>query len=438
MNGKRLLLIPVALLWVKAAYAGDSDFKVAPSASVYFQIGQLEQTFDPSETWPNKTWDQRCDLRLNLTATVREHLRIIVAAEAAMVTQVLPPTGNQSTGNTTTASYAFPREGQGIYSFGDDPENSFLQIALGYFPFKYNPQASNMGEYLFRTGTYPPFIINDFDDCEANLLGLRVSSTLWGSLHQDLLFTSETYYPPYGDYSLSYLIGYKPNNILDIGAGVCLSRLIPLDKNQTTPNSPVYDQNTNLVFVNGDSLDTLHYTFQGVKLMVRGAFDPKQFLPVDLLNLFQKEDGKLYFETAILGLKNYGADFSDVLKRWPVMVGFNIPTTKWGLDVLSLELEYFGFDYDKFSFPPGPLVIDNFSQDKWNMQNMFHWSLFATKTVVGGLSIKGLIGKDHYRNTGSTSPWAGVDNPVGQGSNAGELLVAHGDWHYTLRVVYSF
>jgi hypothetical protein len=435
MNGKRSFLIPAALLLLKAAYAGDPDIKVKPSASVYFQIGQLEQTFAPSQTWPDKTWDQRCDLRLNLNATVQERLRIIVGAEAAMITQVQPPVGGQAAGTTSTSSYAFPREGQGIYTLGDEEENSPLQIALGYFPFKYNPQASNMGEYLFRTGTYPPFIVNDFDDCEARLLGLRVSSRLFGMLRLDGLFTSETYFNPQGDYSLSLLAGFKPGKIIDVGAGFSWSRLLPLDPKQTTRGIVYNSDNTTPVIENGD---TLRYTFKGIKFMARVSFDLKQFLPEDLVNVFGKEDGKLYSEAAILGFKNYGSYYDDLFKRCPIMVGFNIPTTKWGLDILSLELEYFSFNYDLFAFPPGQTPTDGLNRDNFVSDNMFHWSLFAKKNVIGGLSIKGLIGKDHYRNTGSTAPWAGVDNPVGLGTNGGELCVAHGDWHYSLRVMYSF
>ena len=182
MKRKILFVLPAVLLVLKAAYADESDVKISPSASVYYQIGQLEKTFDPSQTWPNKTWDQRCDVRLSLNATVQDHLRIVASAEAAIVTQVQPPRGGSTNGTTSTTSYAFPREGQGIYTFGDDPEKFPLQLALGYFPFKYNPQASNMGEYLFRTGTYPPFVINDFDDCEARLLGLRATGNLFGAL----------------------------------------------------------------------------------------------------------------------------------------------------------------------------------------------------------------------------------------------------------------
>ena len=76
-----------------------------------------------------------------------------------------------------------------------------------------------MGEYLFsyRTGAYAPYIINDFDNCKARLLGLRISSTLFGSFKNDILLTSEMTVGsgsgkgnwPIDDYSLSWLTGYK-------------------------------------------------------------------------------------------------------------------------------------------------------------------------------------------------------------------------------------
>ena len=123
---------------------------------------------------------------------VRERLRIIAGTELGIATVAK---GNGG-GNSASTGFSL-KEAQGIYTFGDDPKNPPLQIALGYFPFKYNPQATNMGEYLFsyRTGSYPPYIINDFDNCKARLLGLRVSSALLLppliSLHGDVLFTSE-------------------------------------------------------------------------------------------------------------------------------------------------------------------------------------------------------------------------------------------------------
>ena len=497
MKGTTTLLMPAVLLCLGAAYAGDSDIKVTPSGSVYYQIGQLEHTFDQSVTWPNKTLDQRCDFRLAFSAEVQKHLQIIAGIELAMVTQIQPPLPGGHKGTTISGSYAFPREGQGIYTFGDDRQNALLQIAVGYFPFKYNPQATDMGEYLFRTGTYPPFIINDFDDCQARLLGLRVSSTLspldFLSLRQDLLFTSETYFPPVGDYSLSYLASCKIAKIAEVGAGISLCRVLPLDPKQTTDESAqgiIYDNNFNPVIQNGD---TLRYTFKGTKFMARFSFDPKQLFPSPTLPALQlgPEDCKIYGEYAMLGIKNYGY-FNDLKKRTPGMVGFNVPTypaityailpgalmfrryfkvngataliggaglaagigstfleltkgdyfqKKLRLDLLSVEFEYFDFNYDQFGFPPNTDPNAGLGFDNLALQYRFHWSIVARKTIVNGLCIKLLVGKDHYRNTGTnTGTLNGVDNPVGTGSNeaGGELLLTRSDWHYCLRAMYSF
>lgn len=430
------ILLQAVAACLHASFADETGFSVTPSGGAYYQFGQLQKTFDESQSWPNKTWDQRFDFRLSLNAVVQQHLRIIVGAEFATLTQVMPPLG--VAGKTTTYYYAFPREGQGIYSFGDDEAQSPLQIAFGYFPFKYNPQASNMGEYLFRTGTYPPFIINDFDNCQARLLGMHISSDLFGSLRQDLLFTSETFFQPIGDYSLAYLVGYWPFPAIAVGAGISWNRLFPLDPQLTTkPSSDniVFDSGNNPVL---DGNDTLYYTFKGTKLMGRFSFDPKPLLPDGLLGIFGPEDGKLYAETAILGFRNYGTYFDDVSKRWPYMVGFNIPAFKV-LDILSLEMEYINSAFDRYAFTTATTPIDQLSADEWVADSRFHWSIFSQKTITKGFSIKGLIGKDHYRPTGSNTAITGVDAPTSGGlSNGGELLVANGDWHYSVRVMFSF
>ena len=428
----------------QTVYSEESDIKINPSGFAYYQIGQLVSTSDPTGVitgLPDKSWDQHANFRLTLEGVVRDRLRIIAGAELGMATFAKGAGG----GNSVSTAFSL-KEAQGIYSFGKDLKDPYAQFAIGYFPFKYNPQATNMGEYLFsyRSGAYAPYIINDFDNCKARLLGLRISSTVFGSFKNDLLLTSELpvgsskgNWPP-GDYSLSWLTGYKFNKIFDAGAGICLNRLISIDPSQTSPASAIaLDKNGNPIIVKStpeiqnDTMifknDTLHMTMKAIKLMARFSFDPKQFLPEEILNLFGKEDGKLYMETAILGLLNYGAyyNYDDVLKRWPVMLGFDIPTTKWGLDVLSLELEYYGWRDNLTILQGTPMPIT--TQDQYSSQQMFRWSLFAQKTVTKGFCIKGLVGKDHFRT---------VD--AGGGVTNEELLRGNGNWHYNLRFMYQF
>ncbi|MGB7567756.1 MAG: hypothetical protein WBM07_07845 [Chitinivibrionales bacterium] len=431
MNLKLSLFIYAAVFCFQALHAEEPDVKIMPSGFAYYQIGQLVSTSDATEQTtglPDKSWDQHANLRLTLEGVVRERLRIIAGAELGMATFA------GGGGHPTTINTAFSlKEAQGIYSFGEDLMSPFLQIALGYFPYKYDPQATNMGEYLFsyRTGAYAPYIINDFDNCKSRLLGLRISSTIFGSFKNDLLLTSEMPVGsgkgnmPMGDYSLSWLTGYKYKKIFEAGAGICLNRLIPIDPSQTTPASAIALDSAGLPIIqNGD---TLHLTMEAIKLMARFSIDPKQFLPVDFASNLGLEDGKVYMETAILGLQNYGAyyNYDNIHKRWPVMVGFDIPTTKWGLDFLSLELEYYGWR-DNLTIPQGTPMA-NVTQDQYSGQQMFRWSLFAQKTLVKGFCIKGLVGKDHYRT---------VD--AGGSVTNEELLRANGNWHYNLRFMYQF
>jgi hypothetical protein len=368
------------------------------------------------------------------------------------------------------------KEAQGIYSFFDS-ENSIIQmsLAVGYFPFKYNPESKNLGEYLFRTGSYPEYIITDFDFPKARLMGFNFSCTLLKDLQLNALFTSEYVEPPYFDYSLSFVAGYSfLNKMFDVGAGISFDRLLPMRPEVTQDASYVMDNKNNYVIENGD---TLHYTKQGTKLMGRLTFDPKPLLP--FAEKLGPEDGKLYGEMAVLGTKNYGAYYPDILKRMPVMCGFNLPTFPiityglvplglyWGihskndikvliagctflvtglgftilenvwedfiqkklrLDILSGEIEYFGCDpAQRHNIQTSP---NNARPDVYpygQPRSYTKWSFYAQKTIVKGWSIIGLIGRDHFR---------GMD-PVGNYDPL-ERMNGPDDWHFNLRIKYTF
>jgi hypothetical protein len=414
---KIVMLLMATALCGGTSFALDPEIQIAPHGFVYFQLGQFEQTFDGGNAVaiPDKTWDERFDIRLGFDAMIDQRMEVIADAELPFLIRQSPQAnssqvyGGLAPSQDLTGEDAV-KEAQGIYTFGEDPKSKTppLQVALGFFPFKYDASATNLGEYLFstRTGTYPTYIISDFDNCQARLLGLRVSGWILNRIRLDMLLTSEQIFQPEGDLSLSFLAGYKLGSMLDCGVGVSCNRLIPVDPSLT--NSP------------GDA----PYTMQGVKLMARCAFDPKSLLSEGFSGAFGRQDLKIYSEAAILGVKNYGTYYDSVWQRMPIMLGFNFPTLNV-LDVLSLEGEYFDYPYQNgIAGPdsPYPLPPSNFPN-----QNKRHWSIWAQKTIIKGFAITGLVGKDHFR-------WVEADGT----STPYDLLQANGNWHYNVRAMFSF
>jgi hypothetical protein len=311
----------------------------------------------------------------------------------------------------------------GTYFLGDVGSPLFA-VSFGRFPFKYNADVRNLGEYLFRSGTYPAYLINNFDLPFARLTGFKLSSTLLSMVHQDLLLTFETDVPPYYDASLTYIGSCSLGNFLNVGAGVQLAHLISVDKNQTTPeviqgsSSPT---TRNLYISNGD---TGHYTFRGTKLLARLSFNPIaciNSLFSTNLDFFGPEDCKLYAEAAVLGLEKYPSNDSiptgattynggkniwgyDTLKnKVPVVFGFNVPTLK-ALNVLAVEVEWYGCTYpnnyyNELGVGPGQSypIPDydpyfNYNNDNWK------WSVYAKKMFAhDNFGVVVQVARDHIR-----------------------------------------
>jgi hypothetical protein len=424
------MFLPALFLVLYIGFANSAeqkDIQITPSGFAYYQIGQIEQQ-TPADNEVNKLFDQRFVGRLTLDAVINKRLHIIVGAEAEL---------KAGLSDNTRISEANLKEAHGIYSFGD-LERPFLQVQSGYFPFKYNPDARNLGEYLYRTGTYPGFVITDFDNPKTRLMGFNVSGTPLDNLRLNVLFTSEYTIHPFFDYSLSFLAGYKlPSKIVDIGAGIDFDRLVPIGAEKENTEA-VQKLNGEPVIENGD---TLKYSMRGIKLMGRFTFDPKFLLP--FADIFGAEDGKLYGEIALLGLKNYGGDTTLITidgrdsvasygyypyrsQRMPIMVGFNIPCFKI-VDVISIETEYYGCNRKyKIDIPSsGTPTPDPYNEGQ--KRSFWKWSFFGQKTITQGWAIKGLIGRDHFRALNVGSIW----DPV-------ERMNGPGDWHYNVRIMYSF
>lgn len=123
--------------------------------------------------------------------------------------------------------------------WGSMKDGDGLGFQFGRFTYKYNPEATNLGEYLFRAAAYPTFLMGGgyafLGDPMAFLQGARLHWAA-GSLAADLILNTETTLPALYDFSVAGLVSYKVGDgLLDLGAGVNLKRILPVRPSKTTP-----------------------------------------------------------------------------------------------------------------------------------------------------------------------------------------------------------
>jgi hypothetical protein len=306
-------------------------------------------------------------------------------------------------------------------------------------PYKYNPEAKNLGEYLFRSGCHPAFVVTSFDNAYAPMTGFRLSGIMSKNFSVDLLFSTETVFLPTLDWSVSLLAACRPHPSVELGGGVMLDRIYSVDSTRGRPSTST--DGTNKYYSKDGKED--YYSFGGTKLMARFCFDPKKiFSDVPSTDLFGGQDLKIYGEAAVLGIKSitpyaralddstglpigsgWAVDssknfYDDIMQRIPIMGGINLPTfsgylNKCGgwrralaLDYLSLELEWYGWPYPlgygdvnnfRVMYPIPPSVQDYPGGDPlaFKERDNIKFSINFRKTVVNGFSIVGQVARDH-------------------------------------------
>jgi hypothetical protein len=278
------------------------------------------------------------------------------------------------------------------YDVGD-VENPFLKLGIGSFGYKYNPEAKNLGEYLFRTRAYPTLISTGgysvVNSASAQVQGAKALFN-FGNFKFDVLFLTETGLPPLYDFSLAGVANYSiAGGLLNLGAGVHIRSLIDVNPDMEVEEDPnrggAYFQATDGEWYSADpgvyeqpynfhntrfmedsleydrikaaewkaKLDTVNNQYAwlnedqrppveffnggGTLLMGRIGIDPKKLFETDI---FGPEDLKLFGEIAVLGVKDYPVFYENIAERMPVMFGFNVPCFKL-LDVLQIQREQF-------------------------------------------------------------------------------------------------
>lgn len=430
----------------------NPDLKLGIGCQGWDESGQMEKFYnldvELDHAWINHTF-----LDLNFDAIYKERLKLSFGAEGEMWFNVPKQRGTgQATYVHEENATFIVTEANAAYSFGD-VHSPYLSIMAGLFPYKYNPEARNLGEYLFRSGTYPAFLITNFDRSYARLTGFKLSSDLLeGALHQDLIYNIETEIPPFYDGTLSYLFDFNfLNKMFDIGGGISFYHLVSVDERITTPTKVPKNQ---YITAQGD---TGYYTFKGTKLMGRLCFDPLAIVKKNN-SIFGSEDLKIYGEALILGLENYPANDSidpmtgsstpgkniwgyDSLKnKIPLIFGINIPTCKI-LDVLSLEGEWYGCTYpnsyknrlgpgNTLSYPipdnPSRAAVDYSKTDNWK------WSIYAKKTFFDGhLGCVLQFARDHSRNVTLINESYDYEEALSKGGK-------NGQWWWMGKIIASF
>lgn len=315
-----------------------------------------------------------------------------------------------------------------------------IMAEYGYFPVKYNPDAMNLGEYLFRSNTYPGLLVSGFEMADkVKMAGLHAGyfkNSSKGNLKLDIYLNTETESFPTFDLSFSYLLGYStPNELINISAGVSHHHLVPFDEKRITPGKSDSYNTIATSFVDTLTGDTTDYTFRGTKAVGRIAFYLQKLINSDK---FGENDLKIYAELAVLGLKQYPGWYSNIKERIPIMCGFNFPTFKL-LDVLALELEYYPSPYlNAFHFiwksnSPVPYFGTNTGMDYYSDWERKHdddwkWSVYASRNIKH-IRISGQIASDHS----SKSTYL----PAGK-KLYNEMVPNTRNWYYMLRCGFHF
>jgi hypothetical protein len=376
-------------------------------------------------------WQQKAIMGCVASAPINERTAITVGIEGKIDFSYIiwGNFGDISGFPTRETRYSFyPTQFEGSYTIGN-MKTSGLRLGVGYFPLKYNPDSRNLGEYLFRSYTYPQVIFNEFDFPMARLLGFRSElSLLEGRLVQDLVLSSETKRYPLQDYSVSYLADARPAGMVELGAGVCFDRLFPVNEAYTDVRfMNIVSRDTTDPFGNPAKVtDTTYqdYSYAGTKLMLRCAFDPKKFIPWDG---FGENDLRLYAEAAALGLKDYPPYYEKIGNRIPVMVGFNVPALKV-LDVLAVEVEWFDTPCPNSFYQVAYFGTPLPATGQYIRQDMFRWSVYARKKAGPMFAFIGQVAHDHLIPT-----YMKIDNP-----ETYDVLPEPDHWWWIAKTEFSF
>jgi len=291
-----------------------------------------------------------------------------------------------------------------------------LSLRVGVIPYKYNEDAKNLGEYMFRTYSYPTVIFTGglvtLNSAGVQLDGVDLNTKL-GGLKNDLMVTVKTDQAPSGALSLTDIISYSIKNVFTIGAGYQFDNFYDatnLARGNFNPTgvSNYFVLSDGRIINNGATLspadsalvtESGHYTFVGQKAMGRASLDLGNLITDMVPNSFLTDKQfRIYGEVIAMVIKDYPGNYRSLKDRIAYMYGLNVPTFRL-LDLLSVEAEFCRNPLPDNSFEalqelaPVPKVDAGINGKSDN----FKWTLYAQKKIVNGFSISAQAARDHMR-----------------------------------------
>ncbi|MEO6098418.1 MAG: hypothetical protein ABIW76_23205 [Fibrobacteria bacterium] len=335
------------------------------------------------------------------------------------------------------------------WKFGE-PTGTEASLQVGTFSYKYNPDAKNLGEYLYRSGTYPGMLVTGEGWLLMNRAGnyshgaLLSMSHLGGMFKHNVSLFMETVYYPVGDFSPGYDATFT-SKWFEIGGGAVLNHGIAFRPSNLAPKDPT---NTYLEIrgktANGadtvvkgradkitppavpSDTNVTYWTIKGIKLMGRAALNLGHVLPEAIRG---PEDLRFFIEAALLGVKDYPLFYEKKSERIPIMAGVNLPTFKL-LDVFSVQGEIYKSPYSdgtKFVREGLPTWQTGTVDSSKSTADDFKWSIYAKKSVNKAFTVYAQAASDHFRLTDAAFSTSNI--PLTNTWNH--------DWYYLFRLEFN-
>ena len=334
------------------------------------------------------------------------------------------------------------------WQFGD-PAATSGSLQVGSFPYKYNPDAKNLGEYLYRSGTYPGMLFTGEGWLLMNRSGSFSHGLLFsladfgGALKHNFSLFMETVYYPVGDFSPGYDVAFS-SKWLTLGGGAVLNHYLAFRPSQLSPKqkSNAYAEIFGTTAAGADTVvrgrfsqisppanptDTnlTYWTSKGVKLMGRASLNLGHLLPESVGG---PEDLKLFAEAALLGVKDYPLYYEKKSERMPIMFGVNLPTFRL-LDGLSLQGEFYQSrfaDANKYAQEGLPIWEEGKIDSSGTGKDDFKWSIHAKKAINKTFTAYVQAASDHFRLTDAAYNSSNIP-----------LTFTPKDWYYLVRLEFN-